>query len=241
MSNEPNDRQDQNEGGLFSDDYEAPKRENPYLKKNREKAAAEAAKAEAARAEKAAKEEAKRQRKIKAAARAEADRVARMAGGDMDTPTESVADEPVEGYTHRRTFSDFIFEHVKLITAIVTACLILSLVLITDVISIVENLITESQQADKEYISLNYVEGLTQLSEPVTWGHLTKFRRDTNATKNTLTWTLEVGEERSRYIVKISGTDISHAPTYVRLYDMDTGDFMDINKDDFDKFIAEHS
>jgi hypothetical protein len=34
-----NQNENQNEGGgLFSDEYEAPKRENPYLKKNREKA-----------------------------------------------------------------------------------------------------------------------------------------------------------------------------------------------------------
>ena len=42
-----NHQQDQNggasDGGLFSDDYETPKKENPYLKKNREKAAAKAA------------------------------------------------------------------------------------------------------------------------------------------------------------------------------------------------------
>ena len=32
---------DRNEGGLFSNDYETPKRENPYLKKNRVKAKSE--------------------------------------------------------------------------------------------------------------------------------------------------------------------------------------------------------
>ena len=35
-----NENNEQN-GGLFSDEYEAPKRENPYLKKNREKAKAQ--------------------------------------------------------------------------------------------------------------------------------------------------------------------------------------------------------
>ena len=44
-------------GGLFSDEYEAPKRENPYLKKNREKAKAE--KAEKAKANKEKAEKAK--------------------------------------------------------------------------------------------------------------------------------------------------------------------------------------
>ena len=36
MSDRQNDRPE--EGGLFSEDYETPKRENPYLKKNRVKA-----------------------------------------------------------------------------------------------------------------------------------------------------------------------------------------------------------
>ena len=39
MSDRQNDLPE--EGGLFSEEYEAPKRENPYLKKNREKAKAE--------------------------------------------------------------------------------------------------------------------------------------------------------------------------------------------------------
>ncbi len=232
MSNDQNDRR---EDGLFSDEYEAPKRENPYLKKNRQKSV----RAEVAEAERAFREDAKREKKARAAARAAARAEARRGSQSPEGTDGADKPETTEGaHKRRRTFSDFMFEHVKLIAAVLTICVILSLVLITDVVDIVQNWITQSEQADKECISLTYVEGLTKITEPITWGHLVKFRRETNATKASITWVLEV--EGTNYEVWISGKDTSHAPTYVYLYDMKTGDHMDLQTEDFYLFIAEH-
>ena len=212
---DPKDRRDpvdqqSSEGGLFSDDYETPKKENPYLKKNRERARAEAApKPERVRRERPARE---------------VTHVAEEDGG--------------RGYVRKRTFSDWIFEHVKLIAAIATVLVVLSLVLITDVVGVIEDMVLQSQQADKDELSLTYVKGLTEKATPITWTDLEKFRRDESTADGSVTWMLEV--EGTSYEVWISGVSASRPPTYVYLYDMQTGDRMALGKDNFDEFIGAH-
>ena len=199
-----NENNEQN--GLFSNEYEAPKRENPYLKKNREKSKAE---------------------------KPVADKPSRQASdGDAS------ADREV-GYTHKRTLSDWMFEHVKLIAAIATIFVVLSLVLITDVVSMVDQMITQSRQADREEISLTYVKGLTEKSSPITWKDVERFRYDESDAKNSVTWMLPVKD--SGYELWISGVSTDKPPVYVYLFDMRTGDRLVIGEENFDAFIEEHS
>ena len=217
-----NDNNEQN-GGLFSDEYETPKRENPYLKKNREKAKAE-------KAPKPPKE-----KKTKPA--------------EADSPYVAVEDKPAytpappireeEGYTRKRTFSDWMFEHVKLIATIATVLVILALVLITDVVDVVHNLVTQTQQAEKEEISLTYVKGLSEKSEPITWGDLERFRHDQTKASDSITWMLPVRD--TDYELWISGVSTDKPPVYVYLYDMRTGDRLVMGGEDFDAFIEAHS
>lgn len=209
-------------GGLFSDEYEAPKRENPYLKKNREKAKAE---------------KSKREKTV----------------SEVDSPHRTIAseDKPVRGssapgyatsevsYVHKRTFSDWMFEHVKLIATIATILVVLSLVLITDVVSIVENLVTQTQQADKEDLTLNYVKGLSEMSQPITWDNLEKFKRDETKAQDSVTWMIPV--KGTDYELWVSGISTEKPPVYVYLYDMDTGDRLVLGEEDFDAFIESHS
>ena len=216
-----NENNEQN-GGLFSDEYEAPKRENPYLKKNREKAKAE---------------KSKREKTV----------------SEVDSPHRTIAseDKPVRGssapgyatsevsYVHKRTFSDWMFEHVKLIATIATILVVLSLVLITDVVSIVENLVTQTQQADKEDLTLNYVKGLSEMSQPITWDNLEKFKRDETKAQDSVTWMIPV--KGTDYELWVSGISTEKPPVYVYLYDMGTGDRLVLGEEDFDAFIESHS
>ena len=217
-----NENNEQN--GLFSDDLltaEAPKRENPYLKKNREKAKAEKPKREKKSTETAS---------------------SYVAVEDKPTPAEPPAyDDPDRevGYTRKRTFSDWMFEHVKLIATIATIIVVLSLVLITDVVSIVENLITQTQQADKEDLSLNYVKGLSEMSQPITWENLKKFKRDETKAQDSVTWMIPV--EGTDYELWVSGVSTAKPPVYVYLYHMGTGDRLVLGEEDFDAFIESHS
>ena len=113
------DQNDRNETeGLFQEN-ETPKRENPYLKKNREKA----------KPEKTSVRESERSFAPAAA------------------PAQG---EGKIGYTSKRTFSDWMFEHVKLIATIATILVVLSLVLITDVVGMIEDMVFQTQQSDKE-------------------------------------------------------------------------------------------
>lgn len=222
MSENQQNRDPSEEGGLFSENYEVPKRENPYLKKNREKAKAE-------KAEKAAKP--KREKPVRAAE-------------EVTLPSDPVESEDVvsadgEASPRKRTFSDWMFEHVKLIATIATVLVVLSLVLITDVVGVVEDLIYQSQQASKEELTLTYVQGLAEKSTPITWDDLDKFRRDETKAADSITWMVPV--KGSGYEVWISGVSTSKRPTYVYLFDMKTGDHMVLGADDFEAFIQSHS
>ena len=208
-------------GGLFSDEYEAPKRENPYLKKNREKAKAE-------------KTTIKKENPAEAAS-------AYVATEDKPVRGSSAPGyaTPEVSYVHKRTFSDWMFEHVKLIATIVTILVVLSLVLITDVVSIVENLVTQTQQADMEDLTLNYVKGLSEMSQPITWDNLEKFKRDETKAQDSVTWMIPV--KGTDYELWVSGISTEKPPVYVYLYDMGTGDRLVLGEEDFDAFIESHS
>ena len=143
------------------------------------------------------------------------------------------------GYVRKRTFSDWMFEHVKLIATIATILVVLSLVLITDVVGVVERIITQTQQADKEAITLTYVKGLSELGQPITWEHLDKFRRDETGGKDSVTWMLEV--EDTDYELWVSGVSTEKPPVYVYLFHMRTGDRLVLGEEDFDAFIESHS
>ena len=214
-----NDRNQNEDGGLFSEDYETPKRENPYLRKNREKAKPEKSKPEKPKREKPAP----------------------PAEPSDERPVENPAEASAEGegYVRKRTFSDWMFEHVKLIAAIATVLVVLALVLITDVVDVVEDLITQSQQADKEELTLTYVKGLSEKPAPITWSDLDKFRRDETRADGSVTWMIEV--KGTAYEVWVSGVDTVRQPLYVYLYDMETGDRMILGKEDLDAFIEAHS
>lgn len=218
-----NENNEQN-GGLFSDEYEAPKRENPYLKKNRDKAKAEKVKA---KKEKSAEGESPY-----------------VAVEDKPLyPAERTASAPApkegEGYVRKRTFSDWMFEHVKLIATIATIIVVLSLVLITDVVGLVENLITQSQQEGREEITLTYTKGLTEKSSPITWADLERFRYDTSEAKDSITWMLPVKD--TNFEIWISGVSTEKPPLYVYLFDMRTGDRLVLGEEDFDDFIESHT
>ncbi len=202
---------------LFSEDYEPPKRENPYLKKNREKAKAE-------------KEPKPKKRKDKPVSPPLTDTA------DLAMPTEPTDAPEEERRTARR--SNFFYEHVKLITAIITAAVILCGVCVLEVRDLVMDIREEREQAGKELISITYVEGLTHMNEYVSWKHLSRFRFDKSETSHSVTWTLDVAD--TNYRVMISGSATNKAPTFVYLYDMKTGDHMNLNEDDFDSFIAAH-
>ena len=140
---------------------------------------------------------------------------------------------------HRRSLSDWMFEHVKAIATVATILVVLALVLITDVVTLAEKAITQAQQADREEITLTYVQGLSEMGQPITWKNLEKFRRDETKAKDSVTWMLPV--KGTNYELWISGYSTDKAPTYVYLFDMQTGDRLALGKEDFCDFVEEHT
>lgn len=208
-----NERQNdpQENGGLFPEDYEPPKRENPYLKKNRDKR------------------------------RAEKNKAPKPLGDSSlnGQTTPATATGRREGsYTHKRTFSDWMFEHVKLISAIATVLVVLSLVLISDVVDLVSGSLTHFRQVEKKEITLTYVQGLSEKSEPLSWTDFEKFRHETDKGDNSLTWRLPVKD--TGFEVWVTGVDTTRPPVAVWFIDVYYGGRITLQQDDLDAFLAEH-
>jgi hypothetical protein len=213
---------DNRNGGPFSDEYEAPKRENPYLKKNRGKTKAERTKGEGRRAD------------------------------GVDSPYVAVEDRPAyaapsaepipahgAGYTHRRTFSDWIFEHVKLIASVSTAAVILALLLLVNNLGWLDDVMNKVENGGKNEITLTYVKGLAEKSDPIHWTDFQKFRYKESKADDSVTWKLAVKD--TAYEVWVTGADTAHAPMAVWIIDWNSGDRMTLGEDDLDEFLAEHT
>ncbi len=136
---------------------------------------------------------------------------------------------------HKRTFSDFWFEHVKLFVAILTAIAVLSLVIITDVTGWVDDIREKIAQKETVPLSMEHVRALSDRGA-ITWEDMRRYERyNTNTANESVTWCFYV--EGTHYEVWISGVDTAQNPTYVYLYDMSTGEHMDLQKDILDLFL----
>ncbi len=206
-------------GGLFSDDYEV-KRENPYLRKNRSKP----------------EPAPKPLKPSKTTNIPKTPRQPSKTGSSAPASGHAAPMEPETGYRRRRTFSDFLFEHVKLFVAILSILLVISLVIITDLTGMVDHLREKREEENKLELTMKHVQALTDRGAPITWSDMARFQRyNTSRADNSVTWYFEI--PGTVYEVWISGVDTEHLPTYVYLYDLSTGDRMDLNKDDLDRFL----
>ncbi len=203
-----NDRED----GLFPES-EPPKRENPYLRKNKQKP-----------------QKPPREPKPKKETRASKPAAADAPGAD------DPAEEATTYRNPRRGLRQFFYDHVKLITAVLTASLVISLVVITDLDNLVIDMVNRIEQGDKQPLTMDYVRALSEKNGPIVWQDLEDFSRynESDAT-DSLTWFFKV--KGTNYEVWISGSGTRYTPTYVHLYDMTTGAELDLNKGDLDAFL----
>ncbi len=229
--NEPNRDQENKlteveSDGLFPSEPET-RRENPYLRKNREKAA------QAAKAEKAKQ---KKEKKPRSAVEPPAD-----AQESTKDPSPNPIQDPDDTPARRRTFSDFIFEHIKLITAVLTCLCILSLVIITDVTGWVEDIKMKQEQKDKMPLSLAHVRALCDRGQNIIWSDMTAYVRfDTDVTDTSVTWKFKVVNtdlKNAELELWISGVNTALTPSYVYLYDLMSGERIDLNKENLDLFL----
>ncbi len=218
-------------------EYEV-KRENPYLRKNRKKNAE--SKSKESPHEPAADSIAEPVTDAPSVSENEstpAPSPRRRQSAAKDRATSSHSSEG----DHKSTFSDFIFEHIKLFTAILTCLLILSLVFITDVTGWLNDIKVKLEQNDKTPLTLSHVRALTNRGDYITWIDMTDFvRYDTDVVDDSITWKFKVNAADlpdAELELWISGVDTDHSPTYVYLYDFNTGERMNLNKDHLDVFL----
>ncbi len=156
---------------------------------------------------------------------------------------KSHADKPVHqkdgACSLKETVAQFLSDHARLLAAIATVLVILSLICFVDIREVTDSVVDMIEEVFYQPITMDYVHALTEKSGPIMWEDLQKFHHRESAGADSVTWRLTV--EGGAYEVWISGTSTDKNPKYVYLYHMDTGKRMDLNKDDLIAFLHDTS
>lgn len=224
---------DRDEGGLFSDDYEIPKRENPYKKKK------PTPEESADPPRKVKKKKAEDKQEVSSPMDKVEDRPAPPLNESFLTEDEEGIHMPARDRSFKESWDGFIFNHVKLICFICGVIIFLLFVSAPAIYYGVQDAREQAEQNAKDPLTLNYVKGLADKSSPITWSDLVSFPYDETDASDSVTWMLKI--QGTSYEVWISGTSTQTLPTYVHLYDMRTGDMVDLEKGlaEVERFLAE--
>lgn len=229
---------DREEGGLFSDGFEVPKRENPYKKKKKPDSTDDRAAAYVHSEDRTA--EIKRENPYRRRSSATASGIQENTSDGTEEREAPPVDEsrayrdrngthlPTHEKSLRERWSDFIFSHVKLICFIGGVILLLLFISAPAIYYGVRDAREQAEQESKAPLTLDYVMGLADKSEPITWQDLVSFPYDETVASDSVTWMLKV--KNTDYEVWISGVSTRNLPTYVYLYDMRTGDKVDLTE-----------
>ncbi len=226
---------DRDEGGLFSDDYEIPKRENPYKKKKKpdptEDRAAAYVSAEDKPLETKRENPYKRKSPPHKPVKSEADTEGREAPQISNDHTYR-DQHGVHLERHEKSlkdrWDDFIFNHVKLICFIGGVIVLLLFISAPAIYYGIQDAREQAEQEAKEPLTMNYVRGLSDKASPITWSDLVSFPYDETIASDSVTWMIKVKD--TDFEVWISGVSTQKLPTYVYLYDMGTGDRVDLSE-----------
>lgn len=242
------DLNDNREGGLFSDDYEIPKRENPYKKKKKTDEPEDKAAAYVSTEEKPV--ETKRENPYKRRSRTPKPSAEKSTDDDgegreappMDDSRAYRDDDGIHLPKHqkplRERWNDFIFSHVKLICFIGGVIVFLLFITAPTVYYGIQEAREQAEIEAKDPLTMNYVKGLADKSEPITWSDLVSFHYDETVAADSVTWMVKVTD--TNYEVWVSGVSTQKLPTYVYLYDMTTGDKVDLTRGlaELERFLA---
>ncbi len=149
---------------------------------------------------------------------------------------EPSREPPPDDGTHHSAHSSFFSDHVKLITALATCFVIIALLSINDVIDWAENIQERQEQKDKIPLTLSHIRALCDRGQNITWSDMTPYVRfDVDTTEYSVTWKFKV--KSTEMELWISGLDTDRNPAYVYLYDLMSGERIDLNKDNLDLFL----
>lgn len=239
------DANENREGGLFSDDYEIPKRENPYKKKKKTEQTEDKADAYVHCEDHPV--EAKRENPYKR--KTPTSRPAKTAVDDEDRELQSQSASRtyhdrdgvhLEKYEKslKDRWDEFIFNHVKLICFIGGVVFLLLFISAPAIYYGIQDAREQAEQETKDPLTMNYVKGLADKTEPITWSDLVSFPYDETSSSDSITWMIKV--EDTEYEIWISGANTRNLPTYVYLFDMRTGDKVDLTQGltELERFLA---
>ena len=239
------DLNDNREGGLFSDDYEIPKRENPYKKKKKTEKTDDPASVCVFSEDKPRETKRENPYKRKSPVKENTEEVENTDVGEAPPVNNSGLYRDERGFhlpKYERSLKDrwdaFIFNHVKLICFIGGVMAVLLFISAPAIYYGIQDAREQAEQEAKDPLTMNYVKGLADKSEPITWRDLVSFPYDETVASDSVTWMIKVKD--TDYEVWISGVSTQTLPNYVYLYDMRTGDRADLTEglSELERFLA---
>ena len=158
--------------------------------------------------------------------------------GEEDAPTPQTS--PRKSLKDR--WDDFIFAHVKLIVFIVGVTVVVMLLGPFSVFRIaewVQDAKEQAEMAEKDALTVQYVRGLCDKAEPITWRDFEPFYYEDRSSSKYCTWIIPV---EGQYEVWIGGADTNKMPDYVTMYSSTTGEKVELTEGLFtlDEFLADN-
>ena len=161
-----------------------------------------------------------------------------------DTPTQGddVTTPSGKKKSLKERWDDFIFAHVKLIVFIIGVTVVVMLLGPFSVFRIaewVEEAQKQAEMAEKDKLTVTYVQGLCDKAEPITWRDLERFYYDDRSSDKYCTWVIPVED---KYEVWIGGASTQKMPDYVTMYSNTTGKKVDLTEGLFtlNEFLEEN-
>ena len=91
----------------------------------------------------------------------------------------------------------------------------------------VEDARKQAEMAEKDKLTVTYVQGLCDKAEPITWKDLERFYMEDRSSDVYCTWIIPVED---KYEVWIGGASTNKIPDYVTMYSSATGEKVDLNE-----------
>lgn len=156
-------------------------------------------------------------------------------------PQEGIPTKPKKSLKDR--WDDFIFAHVKLMVFIIGVTVVMMLLGPFSVFRIaewVEEAQIKAEMAERDKLTITYVQGLCDKAEPITWQDFQRFYIEDRSSDVYVTWIIPVEEG---YEVWMGGGSTTKMPDYVTMYSNKTGKKVDLTKglSNLESYLAENN
>ena len=150
--------------------------------------------------------------------------------------TEETPEAPKDRDTRGR-IKKFFDSHVRLITFIISVVVVFG-VLSPFGIDMLISSMQDEKVTDKKNISIGAVSTIYENAESITWRSFEDFNYTDYSREDEKYFVREYPISDSKLVLKVGGSKLSGAPDYIYLISYETGEYVDLLKEDGREFIT---